>query len=88
MASSANFVSPELSYEMFGSPAFTHGKSSPPWVVFCNEELQAVPDNMARHFHGMTLYEFREILKHGFVTGMYQRGSCSSPCGIWGCTRK
>eukprot|EP00973_Karenia_brevis_P040815 5648872-Karenia_brevis.AAC.1 len=73
---------------MFGDDAFTYGKSSPPWVVFCKNELRAVPDNMARHFHGTKLNQFRKILDNGFARGMHHRGSWSSPCGIWGCTRE
>ena len=41
-----------------------------------------------RHFHGTTLWQAMQILTEGFQVGLHHRGSSSSPCGIWGCTRR
>ena len=41
-----------------------------------------------RHFHGTTLWQARRILTEGFNVGLHHEGSSSSPCGIWGCTRR
>ena len=70
------------------------------WCVFSNGLYQAtscvnartgqqhVGSSYVRHFHGTTLWQAIRILTEGFKASLYHKGSKSSPCGIWGCTRR
>ena len=62
------------------------------WCVFSNcelvDKLETVNGVWVKHYHGTTLWQAQCILKQGFITGLYHGGTRSSPCGIWGCTRR
>jgi len=77
--------------QLFSTPDFTQYRKTDDkrWVVFRNHgtSLSIETQKTARHFHGTTLYQCREILSRRFHVGMCHRGSSSSPCGVWGCDR-
>ena len=91
-----------LSMELFGRGDFlqTHYQNDGKWCVFSNglyrptscvnahTGQQSVGSSYVRHFHGTTLWQAMRILTEGFKVGLHHRGSSSSPCGIWGCTRR
>ena len=91
-----------LSKKLFGTEAFTHMhyQKGGEWCVFSNRPYVRIHDvdevtgqcfaayNRVKHFHGTTLWQAQKILTQGFKTGLHQPGSASSPCGIWGCTRR
>ena len=77
--------------ELFGRPDFRRWQYQNGWCVFSNKEFMAeckVPDSHMRHFHGTTLYQAQLILEQGFKAGLHHRGTQSSPCGVWGCSRR
>ena len=81
-----------FSMELFGVPGFRHMhyQSDGKWCVFSNSPY--IEDNVdgyyIRLFHGTTLWQANQILKGGFTAGLFFKGSATSPCGIWGCTRR
>ena len=92
------FVDPALSMALLGRQDFKHmhfQNNNSWWVCSNGSYLPAragrvcgIEGNYVRHFHGTTLWQANLILAEGFRVGLYHKGSLSSPCGIWGCTRR
>ena len=84
--------------ELLGDPGFIYWWRDDDWFIMnkkypdeitCFDPatgLQFV-DGMVKLFHGTTLHQVHGILRDGFKSGLYHRGSQNHPCGVWGCTR-
>lgn len=102
MSSCISLPPAALSEELFGCQDFTHmhHQKDGQWCVFSNRPHVPnthvdtvtgqcfVAGNHVKHFHGTTLWQAEQIFNEGFKIGLHHRGSASSPCGIWGCTRR
>ena len=66
------------------------------WTVHATGQhfvLQENPDgsmrgDMVKHVHATTLWQAGLLLNNGFEVGLHHQGTQSSPCGMWGCTRR